>query len=57
MQELTSSAWVQCNGLCPQSPILILVLKEVWPDDAISSYRTTHSDFLLARKEMFIFMG
>ena len=38
-------------------PILILVLKEVWPDDAISFNYTPHSHFLLAKRAMDMFMG
>ena len=38
-------------------PILILVLKEVWPDDAISSNGTPHSHFLLAKRVMGMLIG
>ena len=38
-------------------PILIFVLKEKWPDDAISSDGTPQIHFLLAKRAMGRFMG
>ena len=48
-----------CNvRVCVQCHlILILILKEVWPDDAISSNGTPCSHFLLAKRAMGMFMG
>ena len=40
-----------------QHPIVILVVKEVWPDDAISFSDTPQSHFLLAKRAMGMFMG
>ena len=49
----------QCNvTVCVhRHTILILVLKEVWPDDAFSSDGILHSHFLLAKRAMVMFMG
>ena len=49
----------ECNvRVCVQCHlILILILKEVWPDDAISSNGTPCSHFLLAKRAMGMFMG
>ena len=43
------------NFHCHQ--IHILVLKKVWPNDAISSDDTPYSHFLLAKRVMGMFMG
>jgi len=50
-QECSVTVRVSCY------PILIFVLKEVWPNDSISTYGTPHSYFLLAKWAMGMFMG